>query len=107
MHKDIECKLKDNAVKLSKIQNNALENELRDCKAECKLKDGCVGFMFLPSSVCVNVAYIDLKKCNDGKGYGVYINGRYMILLHIYQNYSYLFFSLQVKMIRLPAINLS
>ena len=76
LHKDMDCEPKQNSLKLSKIQNNALENELNDCKAECNLKHGCIAFIFKPSTVCVNLAFVDLKKCKERKGYNVFFNGR-------------------------------
>ena len=72
----MDCEPKQNSLKLSKIQNNALENELNDCKAECNLKHGCIAFIFKPSTVCVNLAFVDLKKCKERKGYNVFLNGR-------------------------------
>ena len=72
----MDCEPKQNGLKLSKIQNNALENEINDCKAECNLKDGCIAFIFKPSTVCVNLALMDLNKCKERKGYNVFFNGR-------------------------------
>ena len=44
LNNNIDCKVETGAAILSHIQNNALENDPGDCKGECKLDDGCVGF---------------------------------------------------------------
>ena len=77
MHANVSCGFRQKAYKLSKVQNNALENDINDCKAECKLKDGCIGFMIHPSTICKNLAYLDLKKCTEKEGYHIFFNGRY------------------------------
>ena len=77
MHANISCGFRQKAYKLSKVQNNALENDISDCKAECKLKDGCIGFMIQPSTICRNLASLDLKKCKEKEGYHIFFNGRY------------------------------
>ena len=65
---------------LAKVKNNALENDLNDCKEACKITEGCIGFVQTPDTVCINLNYINLHKCDRQTGYTLFVNGMYTTL---------------------------
>ena len=73
------CKIEKSIASLSKVQNEALENELDDCKAECRASDGCVGFIQKPDGVCINLRFVDKSRCaTDQEGFNLFYNGEYV-----------------------------
>ena len=75
--KGLKCKAGYGAS-LSKIQNRGFDNILEDCKAGCKLKDGCEAFNFDSNAKCSNLRDIRLDKCELNSGFDLYRHGRYM-----------------------------
>ena len=64
---------------MSKVQNEALENELDDCKAECRASDGCIGFIQKPDEVCINLRFVNKSRCaTDQDGFNLFYNGEYV-----------------------------
>ena len=64
---------------MSKVQNEALENELDDCKAECRASDGCVGFIQKPDELCINLRFVNKSRCaTDQEGFNLFYNGEYV-----------------------------
>ena len=64
---------------MSKVQNEALENELDDCKAECRASDGCLGFIQKPDGVCINLRFMNKSRCaTDQEGFNLFYNGEYV-----------------------------
>ena len=105
LHKSINCKVETGAAILSKVQNNALENDPADCKWACKLEDGCVGFIQKLSSACLNLKHIDLKNCMPDEGINLFLNGRYTgSPCTLNTDYFSKFSTRFVGMIRLPVI---
>ena len=61
---------------MAKVQNEALENELDDCKAECRASDGCLAFIQKPDGVCINLKFVDKSRCaKDQEGFNLFYNG--------------------------------
>ena len=73
------CKIEKSIARLAKVQNEALENELYDCKAECRASDGCLGFIQKPNGVCINLKFVDESRCaTDQEGFNLFYNGEYV-----------------------------
>ena len=105
MNKNTNCKVETGAAILSKVQNKALENDPGDCKWACKLAAGCVAFIQKINSACVNLKYVDMKKCSRVEGIDLFLNGRYTGSSFTRNIDCVLTFSFRfVAMIRLPVI---
>ena len=63
---------------MAKVQNEALENELDDCKAECRASDGCLAFIQKPDGVCINLKFVDKSRCaKEQEGFNLFYNGEF------------------------------
>ena len=63
---------------MAKVQNEALENELDDCKAECRASEGCLAFIQKPDGVCINLKFVDKSRCaTDQEGFNLFYNGKF------------------------------
>ena len=80
--KGLKCKAGYGAS-LSKIPNGGFDNILEDCKAGCKLSDGCEAFNFGLDSRCTNLRDIRLDKCETNLEFDLYRHGRY---IHCFYN---------------------
>ena len=76
--KGLNCKTGYGAS-LSKVPNGGFDNTLEDCKAGCKLKDGCEAFNFGPDAKCTNLKNIVLDKCEPNSKFDLYQHGMYWI----------------------------
>ena len=80
-HNNTNCK-PGRGAKLSKVQNFAFENDVGDCKAECKVSKGCEGFVMNKiDTVCTNLKDINIDKCDHDPNFNFYLNGRYTLSL--------------------------
>ena len=59
----------------------ALENSVGDCKEECRIKDGCEGFVMRSDTKCINLRDINIEGCERNPGFNFYKNGRYKVFL--------------------------
>ena len=57
----------------------ALENTLEDCKAECRINDGCEGFVMSADTRCINIRDINLEMCEHDPEFIFYRHGKYEI----------------------------
>ena len=65
---------------MAKIHNLGFDSVLEDCKAGCKLKDGCEAFVFGSDARCTNLKDVNLKKCEKDSNFELYQNGTYGVL---------------------------
>ena len=85
---------------MAKVQNEALENELDDCKAECRASDGCLAFIQKPDGVCINLKFVDKSRCaTDQEGFNLFYNGKYVrfALYRLFQVRIFLIIRLPVR----------